>query len=215
MANSVTKAMTMRQICESYHRYLENKEKKHYISLIGIRADESVARYQAMTSKTHSEKYITISQRKAYPVYDWSAEDVWRICIKLEKENASYYVGYNKEYDLANMGDEYGKFQKQRIGPPFVEESLRGLDQIRLEYPEMWEKMINRAEGVKTAWRYCNTGLYAIGEYVLPKNMTWKTYCEFLLKRLNPNLRVKTQKQLENCIKTHFGKTDDKIPTDE
>lgn len=214
-ANSTTKAMSFQQICEAWHKLKENETGKQHITLIGLRALESLARYQAMTAKDTSEKYITISQRKAYPVYDWSAEDVWRIVIKLRDEKAPYYIGYNEEYDMANKGKEYGKFHQQRVGTPFAEESLRGVDMIRLEYPELWKKMLKRVEGVATAWRYCNTQLYSIGDVTIPEGISYKDFCSLLLKRLNPNLRKKTQKQINTCVTTHFGKTDNPIPDEE
>ena len=69
--------------------------------LIGLRADESLNRYRAVSSKNRvnvydGQTYILKKTEEAfncYPLYDWTAEDIWIY-------NGKFQKSYNHLYDL-------------------------------------------------------------------------------------------------------------------
>jgi predicted phosphoadenosine phosphosulfate sulfurtransferase len=41
--------------------------------------------------------------------------------------------------------------------------------------------MLNRVEGVATAWRYANTELYGVGGIEKPDDLSWKEYLKYIV----------------------------------
>jgi predicted phosphoadenosine phosphosulfate sulfurtransferase len=180
----------------------DNYIRKGYtaISLVGIRAQESMARYSIMTRKKN-ECYISSQDSMAYPIYDWEATDVWKFIRETE-------LPYNTEYDLMNKGIHYGKLNKQRVGSIFAEESLRTLDQWQEFYGDFWHKLLERAEGVKTAWRYCNDGLYSGTKIEKEANVTFSEFTKQVLSRMSPETRKLVRKSMNKVITWHRNQTD-------
>lgn len=196
-ALGVTKSMAFQEVCELYAR---NYERKGYsvISLIGLRAMESLARFGVMARKK-SECYI--SGDKAYPIYDWAAKDVWKYIRQTG-------LPYNKEYDAINRTDYYGKLEKQRVGSIFGEESLRGLYIWYLIYRDFWHKILDRAEGAKTAWRYCNDGIYRGTRVEKEAGVSWSDYIKTAMSKMSPETRAISQQAMKKVIQWHKGRTD-------
>jgi len=92
-AGGVKKAMSFQDIADTY---INNYRSKGItaIALVGLRASESLARFTVMTRK-HNECYISSNLPLAYPIYDWTAADVW----KYIRETG---LPYNTEYDILN-----------------------------------------------------------------------------------------------------------------
>jgi predicted phosphoadenosine phosphosulfate sulfurtransferase len=176
------------------------------IQLLGIRAGESMRRYRAVASRKddnwlnlHSTKNIS----KGYPIYDWTAADVWLA-------PATFGWDYNRTYDVfekLGMG-----LEEQRVCPPYGEEPLRGLWLYAEAFPEMWHKMLYRVHGVATAWRYANTDLYSVGLDVPPDGKTWKEYLQEVLKLYSVEDQVEITKAINSCIRLHNKKSKAEIP---
>ena len=171
----------------------------------GIRTEESIRRYRVVAMKKN-ENYIAKPEKGvyfAYPIYDWSSEDVWRL-VKMKDAD------YNRTYDLFNRTDQYGMLLKQRVCPPFGEEPLRGLYVYSECFPEMWEKMIHRVPGAATAARYGNTEMYSQG--YKPEHTSWRAHIQNVLEQFDGEYRAQVTKQVNAAIRAHKSKTDDPIP---
>ena len=185
---------------------IKNYEKKGVtaIALVGIRAQESMARYTIMTRKK-SECYISSNSQTAYPIYDMLATDVW----KYIRDTG---LPYNKEYDLMNKTEHYNKLNKQRVGSVFAEESLRTLHQWREFYGDYWHKILERAEGIKTAWRYCNSDIYTGTKIKKEDNVSWSEYTSTVLSRMPARTRALVKKSMKKIVVWHKNQTDYPIP---
>ncbi|OUV76661.1 MAG: hypothetical protein CBC83_00140 [Flavobacteriales bacterium TMED123] len=175
------------------------------VVLQGIRTEESLRRYRAVANKKQ-ENFITKPAKGvvfAYPIYDWSSGDVWKI---VSVKNADY----NKTYDIFNRTDWHGHYLTQRVCPPYGEEPLRGLWVYAECFPEMWQKMIHRVAGATTAARYGNTELYSQG--YKPDQTSWRDHVQSVIEQFEGQNRIDVTKQLNSAINAHIKKTDDPIP---
>lgn len=115
---------------------------------IGIRTDESLNRFRtiAFQDKKHTfKKYHWTTKLKInekhidvynfYPIYDWTAEDIWGAVSKLD-------LKFNYIYEL--MYKNGVSIYEQRLCQPYGDDQRKGLDQFKaLEY-DTWSKVLNR-----------------------------------------------------------------------
>lgn len=177
------------------------------VVLQGIRTEESLRRYRAVAMKKN-ENYISKPEQGAYfayPVYDWSSKDVWKL-VQIKGAD------YNKTYDILNKTSMHEHFLRQRVCPPYGEEPLRGLWVYAECFPEMWHKMIERVPGAATAARYGNTELYSTG--YKPEHTSWKDHVQNVLETYNKKDRRKVASSLNAAISQHRKKTNQPIPED-
>ncbi|MDR2007829.1 MAG: DUF3440 domain-containing protein, partial [Alphaproteobacteria bacterium] len=180
------KNATDKEHFKAFSRWL-HKEKKaaKTISLLGVRTDESLHRYSSVKNidnyykdkKWIAETYSNIYNAK--PLYDWRMEDVWIA-------NAKFNYDYNKLYDLlyqagVSLGD-------MRVASPFLDQGQRFINMYRVIAPELWQKLLLRAEGVNFGSIYSNTKAFG-RSFVLPEGYTWKKYTQFLLSTLPQDIR--------------------------
>ena len=194
---------------QEFSSILPNKSEGSTAILTGVRTQESFRRMKAVSTKKN-DNYISVVGHVAHchPIYDWSSEDVWLAVHKFGWD-------YNKTYDVMNQTRFYNRFLAQRVCPPFGEEPLRGLWLYSECFPEMWHKMLNRVQGVATAWRYANTELYGIGKKSKPENLSYKEWSQVILESYD-SVEVNTvRKNLNTIIKRHYDKTNDQIHDEE
>lgn len=180
--------------------------------LTGIRTQESLRRYQVIARKKNdhylnSKAEAGQNQYRAFPIYDWSSEDVW-LAVK------KFGWDYNRTYDIFNQTDLYGDFLKQRVCPPYGEEPIRGLWIYAECFPEMWHKMLYRVKGVATAWRYGNTELYSSAKSK-PDNLTWQKYLDVIVDSYDPAPQLEVKKTLNKYMRGHARKTRQPIPEED
>jgi predicted phosphoadenosine phosphosulfate sulfurtransferase len=136
---------------------------------------------------------------KAYPVYDWSTEDVW---------TAPKLMGwdYNHCYDhMEMMGIPH---HSQRCSPPFGEEPLGGLHMWAECFPDVWDKMVERVPGVGAALRYARTELWAYGGLPeKPHGMPWIDFILNYIKKFDPAVQPMIAKRITDSITVHSRKT--------
>lgn len=112
--------------------------------LVGIRTDESLNRYRAMTCGKETWKGRIYSTRNGpnswnfYPLYDWGVEDLWVYNGKFGKD-------YNRLYDLFYKAGV--PLSKMRVDEPFGNEAKAGLSLFRVIEPESWARVVNRVSG--------------------------------------------------------------------
>jgi len=193
---------------QEFAPYLYDRSIGSVAMLTGIRTQESLRRYQVIAKKKN-DAYINSraengqNQYRCFPIYDWSSEDVWLAVHKLGWD-------YNRTYYIFNQTKLYGDFLHQRVCPPYGEEPLRGLWIYSECFPEMWHKMINRVQGVATAWRYGNTELYSSAKYK-PVNLTWQEYLSVILDSYDHDSKNEVKQTINGYIRNHQKKTTQKI----
>jgi predicted phosphoadenosine phosphosulfate sulfurtransferase len=191
---------------QQFSRLVPNKSDGTTVMVTGVRTQESLNRLRAVSTKKE-ENYITKEGHvaQAHPIYDWSSQDVWKYVHE-------FNLDYNRTYDIFNKtGKLHNKFLTQRVCPPFGEEPLRGLWLYSECFPEMWHKMINRVQGVATAFRYSNTPLYGVGNIQKPEGLTYQEWAPMLLDTYSGAVKATVAKSINTLIKQHYDKTDDHL----
>lgn len=137
--------------------WYQEKYKEKVACGIGIRTDESLNRFRTIafqdkkitfqqyhwtTKLKVSEKHIDVYN--FYPIYDWTAEDIWGAVSKLDfKFNYTYELMYKNGVSI----------YEQRLCQPYGDDQRNGLDQFKaLEY-ETWSKVLNRVNRCEF-WEY-------------------------------------------------------------
>lgn len=148
-------AMTIRK------RY-PTPDDKRLISVIGLRAQESLVRMNRIASTggaltKHPTHYGTYNLA---PIYDWTTDDVWRAIREFKWD-------YNHAYDaLYRIGVPK---EKMRIAPPSMKQGMNLLKYLQRLWPFWYEKVETRLPGMRAAAYY---GARALRPY-LKKGETW------------------------------------------
>jgi predicted phosphoadenosine phosphosulfate sulfurtransferase len=151
--------------------------------LVGIRAQESLNRYHAVTRSGDAVGFEGINHSTRifediynfYPLYDWATEDVWTA-------NYKYGFDYNKLYDLFYLSGV--SLAEMRVANPFHICGVDTLKLYRVIEPNTWGKLIGRVNGANFGAIYGGTKAMGYKEISLPEGHAWKSYTEFLLDTL-------------------------------
>lgn len=153
---------------------------------IGIRSDESLHRYRAITADKkgqtmHGWKWTTKLNKflyNVYPIYDWRTEDIWVFHSKRKD------LPHNKIYDMMTMAGV--KFSNQRLCQPFGDDQKKGLWLYHILENETWYKLLNRVSGVNSGALYIKeTGsINGYNDVTKPEGYTWESYTNYLLRSL-------------------------------
>lgn len=160
-------------------------------AFIGIRSDESLHRYRAITSRKDGLMFndnrwstrIHEGVYNVYPIYDWRTEDIWLYHARFPE------YCHNTIYDLMTRAGV--KFSNQRLCQPFGDDQKKGLWLYHILEPDTWYKLLNRVSGVNSGSLYAQetgniTGSVKINK---PDSHTWESYTNFLLKSLPSKTR--------------------------
>ena len=186
-------------------------------AFIGIRSDESLHRYRAITSNKdglmHKDyKWTTkVSSElfNVYPIYDWRTEDIWIFHMKSK-------LPYNKIYDLMTRGGV--KFSEQRLCQPYGDDQKKGLWLYHILEPQTWYKLINRVSGVNSGALYVKERGSINGNTSIdkPDGYTWQQYTNFLLKSLpkktQENYRDRFEKFIAGWLQRGYKSIPDEAP---
>lgn len=198
------KGQTIAEVKASFCRYFSSAYGSTAV-VIGIRTDESLARYAAITNE-NTAKYKDVrwinyreGNNLAYPIYDWNKEDVWVY-------NGKFNKSYNKFYDyLYWLGVKLGKM---RVVNPFhshAEDILRLYQMINYQD---WETMLKRVNGVSWMSKYGESEAVGDRGFNKPDHFTWKEYCEFLLMTSPDKVRGTYERKFDSlkttwCVNGH------------
>lgn len=145
--------------------------------LVGLRAEESLNRFRAVVKNPGYKdfKWTSLSNGilKAYPIYDWTFEDIWIYIYKND-------VDYNKIYDfMYAVGIDIAEM---RVSNLIHEKSFKCLSRLPEFEPDTYDKLMKRIGGIHVAARYAKEKtIYNTEE--LPKSFkSWKEYRDFLLE---------------------------------
>ena len=150
---------------------------------VGIRADESLNRFQTIAFHERKEEYqgrhwttrLDEGLYNVYPLYDWKVGDIWGAVSQLGLQS-------NEIYEL--MYKNGLSIHQQRLCQPYGDDQRNGLDQFRALEPETWEKVLNRVNGVNFGNIYCRTTALGNIKSFKPDAMTWEQYTVFLLESI-------------------------------
>ena len=155
-------------------------------AFIGIRSDESLHRYRAITSRKdglmfNNWKWSTKVSSKLYniyPIYDWRTEDIWVFHGKYKE------LIHNKIYDKMMMAGV--KISQQRLCQPYGDDQRRGLWLYHILEPMTWYKLITRVNGVNSGTLYIqeNGNMTGYNKIYKPEGHTWQTFCNLLLSTM-------------------------------
>jgi len=185
---------------------------------IGIRSDESLHRYRAITSNKeglmHKNYKWTTKLNKnlynAYPIYDWRTEDIWIFHLK------NQHLPYNKIYDMMTRGGV--KFGDQRLCQPYGDDQKKGLWLYHILEPDTWYKLIKRVSGVNSGALYVKERGSINGNTTIdkPDGHTWESYTNFLLKSLpkktQRNYRDRFEKFIAGWLQRGYKEIPDEAP---
>jgi predicted phosphoadenosine phosphosulfate sulfurtransferase len=147
--------------------------------LVGLRADESITRFRAVT-KFEGYKGIKWSTAdgsyKFYPIYDWTIYDVWKFIYE-------YNIPYNKVYDLMFM-DGKSIYSDMRVSNLIHEKSYKCLVDLPRYEPETYNKLCDRISGISTAARYASEKQMFSNKKLPSHYKTWKDFRDFLLNNM-------------------------------
>lgn len=171
-----------------------NKEYGKTATVIGIRTQESLNRFRAITSE-RNQKYKGnkwINDKKAYPIYDWNTQDVWVYFGKTGNE-------YNKLYDLYYQAGL--DIEQMRVANPFHSCGTNTLKLYKVIEPHTWGKMVSRVNGVNFTAIYGGTTAMGWKNITKPDHLTWKEYCYFLLDTLDEKTKQHYLEKLNTSLK--------------
>lgn len=158
------------------------KNSKSVAQIIGLRADESLDRFRAVT-KNEGVPGIPWSTKtkthiKFYPIYDWRFADIW-IYISRNKKK------YNKMYDYFQLKGM--RNNEMRLSNLLHEKAYECIADLQEFEPKLYDRMIDRCLGIATAQEYAGRGGSIYKSIKLPKDFTtWIEYRNYLLDTL-PN----------------------------
>jgi predicted phosphoadenosine phosphosulfate sulfurtransferase len=152
--------------------------------LIGLRSEESLNRYGAVTRNPAFEN-VTWSSKSAgagirlYPIYDWTVEDIWTYIGKFK-------VPYNRVYDW--MWAKGERMTEMRVSNLIHERAFRSLSSLQEFEPQTYGKMLERLKGVHTAALYAEEQQIYSAKKLPKAYKTWLEYRDFLLTTLPSEL---------------------------
>ena len=211
--------------------------------IMGIRADESLTRYRAVSQKTvenyiiHPKEEISLSEAVKGGV-DISRFPTRKLSKSGKQKMLSNNVGnFYKVYPIYDwqtadvwtapqkFGWDYNKaydvmekvgmtHSAQRCAPPFGSEPLEGLWTFKECFPEIWDKMCYRVRGANTAARHALTVLYSNRKQPQkPDGMEWEEYIAYWIRKFPLKLQGTMSSRIQTLIKKHYDKTKDPILT--
>lgn len=180
-------------------------------AIMGIRTQESLNRYMAIAANKKGDETFFSGDKarhvtRAYPIYDWTSDDVWLA-------PQTYGWDYNRAYDL--MAAAGVPTHHQRCAPPFGEQPLQRLWTYAVCWPELWAKMCYRVPGAATAGRYARSPLYAMNGNAKPDGLSWREYCLRMIDKLPPRERKTAAKILRQAIQYHRDRSQLPLPETE
>jgi predicted phosphoadenosine phosphosulfate sulfurtransferase len=169
-------------------------------SVIGIRADESLNRYRAIAgdySRFEGKKWTTYKGGccyNAYPIYDWSTEDIWVYHGKTGQI-------HNPIYDLMHKAGL--SIHQMRICQPYGDDQRKGLWLFHVLEPQTWPRVVARVNGANSGAMYAHLPGNMMGNVrvKLPAGHSWESYARFLLNSLPPNAQEHYTVKIETFLR--------------
>ena len=150
--------------------------------LIGDRADETNTRYFLVTGKgalpgVRWSRQFSPGAPTFYPIYDWSADDVWSYLVQ-------HQVSYNRFYDYYHKVGM--PVSKQRAGYLMSRNSFKRMADVQAFEPDTFDRLVERTAGLASvAARYGREDSMFRSATALPTAFTsWMAWRNFLLAEM-------------------------------
>lgn len=186
--HGIAHAMEFEELIDEFGKWYGGG--KDAACLVGIRSDESLNRWRAISVERASrESGLAWTTRRehvvnVYPIYDWTTEDIW-----------TYYgrtgLPYNRVYDMMHKAGL--SLPQMRICQPYGDDQRRGLNLFHVIEPETWTKVVARVSGANQGALYAGKSGNVLGNRVITRpasHATWKSYAEFLLASMPSHERM-------------------------
>ncbi len=167
--------------------------------LVGLRADESITRYRAVTKHPgwNGIRWGSMEGdiKKFYPIYDWTVYDVWKFIYDFD-------IRYNKIYDMMFLAG-YSIYRKMRISNLVHEKSFKCLVDLPRFEPDTYDRLCARIGGIATASRYAGEKL-VFDNRTLPSHYScWREFRDFLLENIpDPGQRARFAERFQKQRKS-------------
>lgn len=155
---------------------------------VGIRTAESLNRWRTIAG--HGTKfegrnwtnYIGETLWNVYPIYDWTAQDIWVYHAKTGKP-------HNGIYDLMQRAGL--TLHQQRLCQPYGDDQRKGLWLFHVLEPETWPKIVARVNGANQGALYARDSGNILGNIKIakPEGHTWESFALLLLESLPPKMQ--------------------------
>jgi len=202
--------MTFEEFIPGFTHWLTSKTPDLVsVTLVGVRADESLNRMRALMSRRKQRyaedlPWTTVqpvgSGYTAWPLYDWKVQDIWSFSAQeCKRINPLYNLMYQAGVSLTNM----------RICEPFGPEQRRGLWLYHVLEPETWTKVCQRVSGASSGSRYGNRsgGYFALRTpLVCPPHLNWEDYACFLLDSMPPGTAEHYRNKIAIYLKWYYDR---------
>jgi predicted phosphoadenosine phosphosulfate sulfurtransferase len=172
-------------------------------AFIGIRSDESLHRYRAITSRKDGLMFnnwkwstkVSGDLYNIYPIYDWRTEDIWIFHSRFKD------LPHNKVYDKMTMAGV--KISQQRLCQPYGDDQRKGLWLYHILEPMTWYKLIARVNGVNSGALYIqeNGNMTGYNKIYKPEGHTWQSFCNMLLSTMPVKTRDHYRERFKKFIK--------------
>lgn len=174
----------VKQVYGAINNYINNNGEFNLCVFVGLRADESLNRFRAVTKKSYmDQQYLTKLKENcynAYPIYDWDFRDIWKYHYDNKIEvNPIYQLLFKK-----------GVFKREmRISQSFAGVPKKTLPLYRELEPESFERFSKRVKGV-------NSLTHIDLEYI--KNQCVNVDYDYLMQTLPDDFRTSILKSNKN-----------------
>lgn len=120
------------------------------ITMVGVRAAESVQRLMYIASSTKAGKNIT-ARNQIFPIYDWSNNDVWLYLREQQADIPNIYLY------LWQSGSNRNQL---RVSQFFSIDTARSLVKMNEYYPDLMERVIRREPNAYLAALYWDSEMF-------------------------------------------------------
>ena len=141
-AFALTKDPLLNERHDTYQEFM-NKKNKGRVSIIGVRASESVQRLFNLANRT--------SEEKMFPIYDWADVDIWQY---IRKNNLQIPDAYEYMYRVGVP------INRMRISQFFSIDTVGSLVQMCEFYPDLFDKICKREPNAYMAMLYYDTEMF-------------------------------------------------------
>lgn len=185
------------------------------VFLVGIRCDESLNRFRALTGRSanfEGHKWTTYksgSCYNAYPIYDWKTEDVWRFHANNPE------LPYNRLYDRMHQAGL--SIHQARICQPYGDDQRKGLWLYHVIDPETWGKVVARVNGANQGALYAQESGNILGRLKItkPEGHSWESFAKLILSTMPQHTREHYERKIAVFLKWYQDRGYDRGIPDE
>lgn len=148
---AITNHPQLRERKDTYQDFLQ-RISKDGITMIGVRMNESLhRRVNIARTLSGNRSGISKEQKKAFPIYDWKAKDVWKYLDDHDIKFPETYI------DLYRVGT---KKHNLRISQFFSIDTARVLQKLKKHKPGLMERVKKREPNAYLASMYWDTDMF-------------------------------------------------------